>query len=203
MLLMNPNDIQRHAGPAGRGRAPLLAGTYERLLLGWLGRARRGLLAVTGPDGRQHEFGGSLPGPRAEWLVHDWRVAALVARRGDVGLAEAYMEDMWDSPCVEDFYRWLIANLDELRTGDGSGIHRLLGILRDPAAAPQLAARQPKERHRPLRPRQRVLRAVPRSRHDLLERAVRPRGPQPRTGAAGQVTTACSTCCRTTKACWR
>lgn len=128
---MNPNDVQRHSTPAGRSRAPLLAGACERLLLGWLGRARRGLLAVTGPDGREHEFGGSLPGPRAEWIIHDWRVASLVARRGDVGLAEAYMEDMWDSPGVEDFYRWLIANLPELRTGDGSRLHRLLGVLRD------------------------------------------------------------------------
>ncbi|MBF2735536.1 MAG: class I SAM-dependent methyltransferase [Betaproteobacteria bacterium AqS2] len=128
---MDSKEFQRHSAPASRGRAPLLAGAYERLLLGWLDRARHGLLAVRGPDGREHEFGGSLPGPRAEWIIHDWRVAALVARRGDVGLAEGYMEDMWDSPGVEDFYRWLIANLAELRAGDGSGLHRLLGMLRD------------------------------------------------------------------------
>jgi len=63
---------------------------------------RAGKLHLLLPDGSTHDFEGSEPGPAATMVVKDARMVGKLAFGGCLGLAEAYMEGMWDSPHVTD-----------------------------------------------------------------------------------------------------
>lgn len=103
------------------------------LTLGLIERAtRHGSLRIVTPEGDEHTFHGSEPGPAACVIVHDWRLIEAVAARGDVGLGEAYMRDWWDSPDVEAFIAWAIINVDGFgRHAWGAWLYRLKSALRD------------------------------------------------------------------------
>jgi cyclopropane-fatty-acyl-phospholipid synthase len=57
-----------------------------------LGQLRCGKMTLGCPDGRSLEFSGTQPGPHATLTLADWRVCSDILSRGDIGLAEAYIE---------------------------------------------------------------------------------------------------------------
>lgn len=56
-----------------------------------------GAITVTTPDGKTHAYHGSKPGAQADLAIHDWRAIGAFARKGDIGFAEAYRDNWWDS----------------------------------------------------------------------------------------------------------
>lgn len=54
-----------------------------------------GRLRLVTPEGDIHDFG--TIGPEAEMRLHDWAVLSALARRGDIGLGETWMERRWTS----------------------------------------------------------------------------------------------------------
>ena len=60
-----------------------------------------GQLTLTTPEGKKLVFTGPLQGPVAQWSIYDWGVFEDFIARGDLGLADAYMDGRWDSPDVE------------------------------------------------------------------------------------------------------
>jgi cyclopropane-fatty-acyl-phospholipid synthase len=73
-----------------------------RLVLQFARLMRAGKLNLVLPDGSTHHFEGDLPGPSATMIVRDPRMVAKLAFGGCLGLAEGYMDGMWDSPYVTD-----------------------------------------------------------------------------------------------------
>ncbi len=69
-----------------------------QLLLALLARLRHGRLTLVVPGGQAFSFTGELPGPDATLLLEDWRVFDDVRRAGDVGFAEAYLDERWQTP---------------------------------------------------------------------------------------------------------
>ncbi len=63
---------------------------------------QNGSMTVLLPDGSAHHFTGQGPGPGATLIVRDPRMVAKLAFGGCLGLCEAYLEGMWDSPNVTD-----------------------------------------------------------------------------------------------------
>jgi cyclopropane-fatty-acyl-phospholipid synthase len=73
----------------------LAAFVLRRLLAG---RLAEGSLVITTPNGVRVANPGAGPGPAAEVVLHRWRALRRLALRGDLGLAEAYIDGDWDSP---------------------------------------------------------------------------------------------------------
>ncbi|MBY0613667.1 MAG: cyclopropane-fatty-acyl-phospholipid synthase family protein [Beijerinckiaceae bacterium] len=73
-------------------------------------RFQHGRLDVELPDGRTFRCQGDLPGPEAIFIVKDWGFAKRLASQGDIGIAEAYLREEWDSPNVTDFLQLFCAN---------------------------------------------------------------------------------------------
>jgi len=81
-----------------------------RLLLQFARMIQAGKLNIVLPDGSQHFFEGREPGPVATMIIHDPRMVAKLAFGGCLGLAEGYLEHMWDSPHVTEVLRLGTAN---------------------------------------------------------------------------------------------
>ncbi len=86
-----------------RDRRLQLALQFARLL-------RAGRLNLVLPDGSMHHFEGAEPGPTATMLLRDPRMVTKLAFGGCLGLSEAYMDGMWESPNVTDVLRLGTAN---------------------------------------------------------------------------------------------
>jgi cyclopropane-fatty-acyl-phospholipid synthase len=65
------------------------------------GRIEAGRLDIVLPDGRRFRARGRRPGPAAELWVHDSELFARLAREGDLGFCEAYLDGAWSSPDLQ------------------------------------------------------------------------------------------------------
>lgn len=85
---------------------------------------RDGLLEVRLPDGSASVFGDGQP--TAILRVHDETMFGLVLARGDIGLAESYLDGLWDSPDLAGLLTLLAKNRDNLRKAVYGAWHALL-----------------------------------------------------------------------------
>jgi cyclopropane-fatty-acyl-phospholipid synthase len=83
-----------------------------RLAVGFASRLGRGTLDVTLPDGRAIRLGGLEPGPAAVVQLHNYGFASRLINRGDIGIAEAYLNGDWDTPDLTQFLYLFCVNHD-------------------------------------------------------------------------------------------
>ena len=158
---------------------PRLADRWARARLrSRLAALEHGALTLVDADGRER-FGARDASLHATVRVMDPRFYRALALRGAIGGAEAYMDGSWKS---DDLDRGGADPRAEPGRAGRAGARTLslaAAVARAlPRAAAQHAARQPPQHRCPLRPRQRVLRALPRSDAHLLERHLRERRSQ-------------------------
>ncbi|MGB4228453.1 MAG: cyclopropane-fatty-acyl-phospholipid synthase family protein [Candidatus Dechloromonas phosphoritropha] len=84
-----------------------------RLVLALLERIVGGMLEVRLPDGSSRLFGSGEHGVTLQ--VHDEAMFSQVLARGDIGLAEAYLDGHWDSPDVSGLLTLLTRNREVLK----------------------------------------------------------------------------------------
>ncbi len=77
---------------------------------------REGRLTLRTPDGARYEFGDR--GPEAEMQINDWAAVSAMAAHGQVGLGEAYVQGLWDTPSVEGLMRLAMQNREHLGSYD-------------------------------------------------------------------------------------
>lgn len=83
-----------------------------RTVFGLLEGLRGGLLEIRQPDGSNTLFGDGDAGVSLQ--VHDEAMFGRVLARGDIGLAEAYLDGEWDSPDLPGVLALLASNRDSL-----------------------------------------------------------------------------------------
>ena len=93
-----------------RGAEPLARDT--RTVFELLEKLSGGMLEVRLPDGSCALFGEGESGVTLQ--VHDEAMFSRVLARGDIGLAEAYLDGQWDSPDVTGLLALLARNRDAL-----------------------------------------------------------------------------------------
>jgi cyclopropane-fatty-acyl-phospholipid synthase len=76
------------------------------------GRAGRGALRMTLPDGTVKTFGEATSADQAEMTVKDWQFFSRAVIGGDIGFGESYMHDEWDSPDLKEALQWFVRNRD-------------------------------------------------------------------------------------------
>jgi cyclopropane-fatty-acyl-phospholipid synthase len=96
----------------------ILSGSDERardtrLVFSLLENMRGGMLEIRLPGGACHLFGEGEHGICLQ--VHDEAMFSQILAKGDIGLAEAYLDGHWDSPDVTGLLRLLASNRDALR----------------------------------------------------------------------------------------
>ncbi len=89
-----------------------------------LDRIEFGSIVVATPDGLVHTFKGAEPGGVARLDIHDWRVVSAMVHQGDIALAEAYRDGLWDSPDLAQLFLFGLQNqaaLDDYIYGNNLG----------------------------------------------------------------------------------
>ncbi len=76
---------------------------------------RFGKLDLTLPDGRIFRIEGSEPGPSGKIEVHNESFFTRVVRDGELGFAEAYMDEWWTTPDLQATLDVLLMSNDEVR----------------------------------------------------------------------------------------
>jgi len=79
-------------------------------------RLHDGQLSLRTPEGEHYHFGTS--GPEAEMVIHDWAAVSALAAHGQVGLGEAYVQQLWDTPSVEGLVSLAMRNRENLGSYD-------------------------------------------------------------------------------------
>jgi cyclopropane-fatty-acyl-phospholipid synthase len=74
-----------------------------------------GSLTFVLPSGRELFIGGRESGPDARLIVRDFRFMRRALATGDIGFAEGYMADEWDTPDLPALLRVFAANWEKLR----------------------------------------------------------------------------------------
>lgn len=84
-----------------------------RLVFELLEKISGGMLEVRLPDGSSALFGDGEHGVSLH--VHDEATFSMILARGDIGLAEAYLDGHWDSPDITGLLKLLASNRDALK----------------------------------------------------------------------------------------
>ena len=85
---------------------------YQRIFEKALSALPAGSLRVTYPSGEEREFGGPLPGPKAEMRIFNpifFRKSVLF---GEIGFGESFVDGDWDTDDVVSVLSWLIINIE-------------------------------------------------------------------------------------------
>ena len=89
-------------------------------------KADTGQLTINFPSSKKIEFFGDSAGPLCDMTIHDWRVMGMIAKRGDIGLGEAYHLGLWDSSDVSEFLTYCSYNLNNIKNnGQASFLNKL------------------------------------------------------------------------------
>ncbi len=108
----------------------LLSAAARRYLDGSMSSFRKGHLSVALPGGQQVTRSGAQPGRSASMQIHRWRSFSQVARRGDIGFAEAYVRGDWDTSNLSDLMSVLASNVDGFeRRFSARGMDRLWSLV--------------------------------------------------------------------------
>jgi cyclopropane-fatty-acyl-phospholipid synthase len=85
----------------------------RELLLDTLANIRYGELSLVTPEGTTRRFTGSQEGEHATIILKSWRAVDAILSRGDIGLGESYMANLWETPDLQAFLTFCQRNRDE------------------------------------------------------------------------------------------
>jgi cyclopropane-fatty-acyl-phospholipid synthase len=80
-----------------------------RKIMALLANARHGTLTMQGPDG-QTRVHGSGDAPHGMITVHDALVFDWALKSGDIGFAEAYIQNLWSTSDLSQLLQWTLVN---------------------------------------------------------------------------------------------
>lgn len=87
-------------------------------------RLREGQVTLRTPEGERYRFG--TTGPEAEMVIRDWATVSAMAAHGQIGMGEAYVQGMWDTPSIEGLMSIAMLNREHLGAFDkASPLNRL------------------------------------------------------------------------------
>ena len=102
-----------------------------RQALRMVGYLELGQLEMHMPDGRHFNFDTGQSGPKASMIIHDLGFASQLAKGGDIGIAEAYLQGQWETPDLTAFLQLFCSNQSVmLRLMEGKPILRFLQMMR-------------------------------------------------------------------------
>ena len=104
---------------------PFLLGS-EYMPSKWLARIQIGNLEVQFPSGTKKIFAGNTDGPSAKINIHKINLVRRLIISGDIGLAESFMAEEWDTPDLTTLIR--LGELNERALGSAATPSKLMRV---------------------------------------------------------------------------
>ena len=128
------------SGRAIVGPAPWALHPGRALLARVLGRIGVGTLTVVLPGGTRARHVGAAAGPEAVLVLHRWRALRRLLTGGDIGFAEAYLDQDWSSPDPVALLELAARNMARIPGAEGGTLpvrlwHRLRHLARSNSRA--------------------------------------------------------------------
>ncbi|PIB25608.1 cyclopropane-fatty-acyl-phospholipid synthase [Amylibacter kogurei] len=79
-----------------------------------------GQLTLRTPEGERYNFGNT--GDHAEMIIRDWSAVSAMAAHGQIGLGEAYVQGLWETPSVDGLMAMAMRNRDQLSGYDQASL---------------------------------------------------------------------------------
>jgi cyclopropane-fatty-acyl-phospholipid synthase len=118
-LAYNPKPIPKSPMTIKRNPPTAMQRFIMKVIEGLLQGIEKGSLELVLPEGSTMVFRNEDPPLRcARLLVNDYRLFPQVAFGGEIGLGEAYMEDVWDSDDLTGLLKLFIENRDAFKGGN-------------------------------------------------------------------------------------
>ena len=92
------------------------------------GNANIGRLTVYTPNDQEVSFSGPELGPEGDFKIYDWKVLDMIAKRGDIGLGEAYHMGLWDSSNTSNFLTYCCVNLSQIGGAGKANLYNKLAF---------------------------------------------------------------------------
>lgn len=122
--------VASDANPAEKADSKYL-NVFERQLAHRFRNLDCGRLSLRFPSGRHMSFDGAADGPNAVVIVKSWSAIFRLMMSGDIGLAEGYMAEEWETPDLAAVFAFCMKNERPLAAMDKpSRGTRILGRLR-------------------------------------------------------------------------
>jgi cyclopropane-fatty-acyl-phospholipid synthase len=103
---ISPDDVNKIDGKLAGMPASF------RLAAMIMARLKKGQLDFVAPDGRTFRFQGPEPGPKGEVIMHDPSFARRVLTGGDIGFAEAFMDNQFDTADLTPVLEYFTTNFE-------------------------------------------------------------------------------------------
>ena len=121
---MSTNSFTPKSIPSKKNYGSLWGSEY--LLAKWLTRIQIGQLKVQFPSGAEKIFSGSIDGPTAMIQIHKLNLVRRLIISGDIGLAESFMAEEWDTPNLTALIR--LGELNEKALGNAATPSKLMRL---------------------------------------------------------------------------
>ena len=79
-------------------------------LLKRLENTQKGEITIRFGDDAPYHFQGKEEGVSADMHIYDWRAIPMIAAKGDIGLAQAYRDGLWDCQNLTNLFLWGLDN---------------------------------------------------------------------------------------------
>ena len=110
---------------------PIRLAPLERLMTRWFDQIEKGLLTIEFPSGHKQIFSQGEVNPNAVLQIQDPKLILRMLFAGDLGLAESYLREEWDTPNLSALLTVGAINLTALSDALESGwISKIKGRLR-------------------------------------------------------------------------
>lgn len=104
--MTNAVDIFFGKNKGATGEANVLLKAFSKL--------QSGELTITTPEKVSYRFTGTKLGPVVDLQISDWKVFSEILNKSDIGLAETYFDQKWETSSIEKLIELSILNEDVL-----------------------------------------------------------------------------------------
>lgn len=97
-----------------------------KVILNSLSKIEFGSIEITSPEGMHFKYVGKKTGPIADITIHSWQVFSEILNKSDIGLAETYINNLWNSKNIDQLIELAILNENVLSKAFIGNIHKII-----------------------------------------------------------------------------
>lgn len=97
-----------------------------KVILNSLSKIEFGSIDIISPEGMHFKYVGKKPGPSTDLNISNWNIFAEILNKSDIGLAETYINNHWNSNSIDQLIELAILNESVLSKAFIGNLHKII-----------------------------------------------------------------------------